>query len=135
MSQNLEITGTLIVKEETQSYGQSGFLKRKIVIETLDQYPQKIPIEFVQGKSDLPDPYNINEQVTVSYNLRGNEHNGNYYLSLQGWKIQRVPLTGGQAPPAQPELPNEPESPGPNDMKPSALATPLPAEQDDDVPF
>lgn len=83
-----EIKGKIILKGETETFGANNFRKRLLVIETNEQYPQKIPVEFVQDKCNLIDNYQLNQNVTISINLKGNEYNGKYYVSLQGWKIQ-----------------------------------------------
>lgn len=127
----MTVEGKLIVKGESQTFGNNGFVKRQIVIETNEQYPQKIPIDFVQGKSDLPDPYSLGESLIVSVNIRGNEYQGKYFLSAQGWKIERVPLSADQqAQPQAQQLPNEPVMPGPNEAVQNTQE-----EEDIDLPF
>jgi len=85
----MELQGKIIVLNDTETVGSNGFEKRLIVIESDEQYPQKIPVDFVQGKVNLLDDFLIGESVKISVNVRGNEYNGKYYVSLQGWKIER----------------------------------------------
>ena len=48
-SYKMELTGELIVKGETKTFGSNGFQKREFVIKTDDdQYPQTIKIELIQ---------------------------------------------------------------------------------------
>lgn len=104
----MEIKGTIHLIEETKSYGNNGFQKRLFVVKTLDEYPQMIPIEFVKDKCSVLDGYMEGQEVTVSTNLRGNEHNGKYYLNLQAWKMEGTPLGNAQpesAPQSAPETP------------------------------
>ncbi len=88
----MELTGKLIYVAETQQISEK-FSKRDFVIETLEQYPQQIKFELHQDRTDLIDPYKIDEVITVSFNLRGRSYedkNGltQYSNTLQTWKIQ-----------------------------------------------
>jgi hypothetical protein len=84
----MEIKGRIHLIGKTESLGKDGtFLKRTMVIETPEQYPQKLAVEFIKDKTDLLDKYMVGQDVTVSVNLRGSEYNGRFYVSLQGWKI------------------------------------------------
>tara|TARA_R110000782_G_scaffold9407_1_gene30307 strand:- start:412 stop:753 length:342 start_codon:yes stop_codon:yes gene_type:complete len=96
----MEITGTIKVIGQTQEVGSNGFKKRPLVVTTSEQYPQDIPLDFVQDKVSLLDAFSVGESVKVGINLRGNEHNGKYYLNAQGWKIEKVGES--QAPQAAP---------------------------------
>lgn len=82
----MEVTGRIKLIGETQSF-DSGFTKREIVITTSEQYPQDIKIEFVKDKTSILDSYKVGQDVKVGINLRGNEYNEKYYVSLNGWKI------------------------------------------------
>ncbi len=86
----MEITGQILVKEETKEVGTKGFKKRLVVIETDEQYSQKVPIDFVQDKTSILDKYKVGDNVRVSINVRGNEYNGKYYVNLQGWRIEAI---------------------------------------------
>ena len=96
----MTLTGQILVICQTESVGTNNFKKRLLVVETEEQYKQKIPIEFVQDKCDLLDKYQVCQKVTVSINLRGNEYNGKYYASVQGWRIEgsvnEVPVNNAQ---------------------------------------
>lgn len=82
-----EIKGKIIVIGKTQTIGAKDFLKREIVIETEEKYPQKIKVDFTQGACDLLDKVNVGEIATISVNIRGTEYQGKYYVNLVGWKI------------------------------------------------
>jgi hypothetical protein len=49
----MELNGTIKNIGQTQEIGSNGFRKRELVIETFEQYPQTILVEFVQDKCDL----------------------------------------------------------------------------------
>ena len=48
----MEVTGKIKMIGETQTFGSNGFRKREVVVNTEEQYPQSIMIEFVQDKCD-----------------------------------------------------------------------------------
>jgi len=86
-----EITGKIIHIGQTETVGSAGtFKKRLLVVETDEQYSQKIPVDFVQDKTSILDNYNIGNEVKVGINIRGNEYNGKYYCSLNGWRIEKL---------------------------------------------
>jgi single-strand DNA-binding protein len=86
-----EVSGKLKVKMETQTFS-SGFAKREFVVTTAEQYPQDIKLELVKDKCSLMDKFKVGQEVTVSFNLRGNfyEPKNAYYNSLQAWKIEAL---------------------------------------------
>ena len=84
--ETLELKGTIKVINETQVY-DSGFQKREFVITTEGEYPQHIKLEFVKDKCKLLDSYGVGQPVKVSFNVKGNEYNGKYYVKLEAWKI------------------------------------------------
>ena len=86
----MEIKGSVKVIGETIEVGSKGFKKRQLVVSTEEQYVQHIPMDFVQDKTGLLDGYSIGDSVTVGVNVRGNEYNDKYYVSLQGWKIEKA---------------------------------------------
>jgi hypothetical protein len=83
------ITGTIKIIFPTESY-PSGFSKREFVVTTKEQYPQDVKLEVVKDKTALLDSFSEGQEVTVHFNVRGNEYQGKYYVSLQGWKIEKV---------------------------------------------
>lgn len=91
MSASTEVSGQVIEIRDTEHVGSNDFKKRLLVVETEGEYPQKIPIEFVQAKTELLDKFSVGDRVIVSVNIRGVEYEKNmevnYFLSLQGWRI------------------------------------------------
>lgn len=78
-----------------ETFGANGFRKRELIIQTVEEYPQFIKLEFVQGNVDLLNNIAEGENVKVNYNLRGREHTNeageyNVFNSIVGWKIQNV---------------------------------------------
>ena len=88
----MEVIGSIIEIGETKTLGTKGFRKRELVVETDEQYPQKILLEFVQDKCDLLDKFKKGNNVKVGINLRGREWvnpqgETKYFNSIQGWNI------------------------------------------------
>ncbi len=72
----------------TQSF-PSGFSKREFVVTTAhDKYPQDIKFEVVKDKCPVLDDFNLGQDVQVSFDIRGNEYNGKYFVNLACWKLQ-----------------------------------------------
>lgn len=91
----MNITGNIKLIGETKEFGSNGFKKRELVIETDDQYPQTILIEFVQKMTGVLNKYSEGQAVDISINLRGREWvnpegETKYFNSIQGWKIEEV---------------------------------------------
>ena len=84
----LKINGKLKQLMDLQSW-DSGFSKREFVITTNEQYPQDIKLECIKDKTSLLNGINPGEDIEVSFNLRGNEYNGKFYVNLQAWKITK----------------------------------------------
>jgi hypothetical protein len=95
---SLEIKGKIKVINPTETFG-SGFTKREFVITTAEQYPQDVKFEVVKDKCSKLDSYRVGQEVAVQFNVRGNEYNGKYYVSLQAWTI--VSLKEAHAPTSQ----------------------------------
>jgi glucan biosynthesis protein len=86
----MEITGNikLILDTETgTSKAGKEWAKRQLVVTTTEQYPQDIAIDFLGDKITQLNKFQVGNPVTVSINIRGNEYNGKYYNSINGWKV------------------------------------------------
>ena len=101
-----EIEGTIKVILDTQTFG-SGFTKREFVVTTDEKYPQDVKLETIKDKTSLLDRFSEGQRVKASFNIRGNEHNGRYYVNLQAWKIFPADA-GGQGGGDQPPLSEPP---------------------------
>jgi len=128
MSTTYELTGTVHRISETQTFA-SGFTKREFIVETADEkYPQTIKLEAVKDGCAKLDPYREGDDITVSFNLRGNEYNGKYYVSLQAWKIEGDPSGAGQKPAERPQQRSMPPAPAMAAMDDSL-------DEDSEIPF
>ena len=106
------------------------FSKREFVVsDTSSQYPQDILFQATQDKCSLLDGFQQNDQVEVSFNLRGREWinpqgEAKYFNSIQGWRIEKL---AAQAPAG-----NVPPMPAADAFEP---ATNFNEEEHDDLPF
>jgi len=92
------ISGTVKEIFPTQTF-DSGFSKREFVVTTEeDKYPQDIVFECLKDKTTMVDELNKGDAVTVSFDIRGREWKGRYFVNLAAWKIENK--AGGGADPA-----------------------------------
>ncbi len=92
----LEIQGKLIEVFDEQKISDS-FKKREFVLETNENnFTEQIKFELVQDRTDLIDPYQIGEDVKVSFNLKGRKWNDKYFVNVQAWRIERLSGQTGQ---------------------------------------
>lgn len=116
----------------TQSF-PSGFSKREFVVTTAhDKYPQDIKFEIVKDKCPLLDSFEPGQDVQVSFDIRGNEYNGKYFVNLACWKIQAADGSpqgsgGGE--------PSRRQSPAAASSEPSAADLRSDSDFDDESPF
>ncbi len=129
-----EAKGSMKWIGDTQSFA-SGFTKREFVVTTAhDKYPQDIKFEVVKDKCPILDQYPVGADVTVFFDIRGNEYNGKYYVNLACWKLQGA----GESSDSKTERRASPSS----SNSPSRQSEPTAADlrnesnfDDDDVPF
>lgn len=93
MSEKIDVKGTVETILEIQEFA-SGFKKQTLVINTGGKYPQMVAIDFAKEKIELLASLVKGQEVTVGVNIRGNEYNGKYYVSLAGWKVDAGSVTG-----------------------------------------
>ena len=99
----MELQGTIKKLTELQTF-PSGFQKRELILQTEEQYPQPISIEFLQDKIGLLDTVNEGEQVKIGINIRGREWTSpqnevKYFNSIVGWRIEKI--SGSSVEPTQ----------------------------------
>lgn len=98
----MNITGILKVKKDEEVVNEK-FKKREFVItDNSSQYPQHISFQLTQARCELLDPFQIGQEITVHFNLRGREWASpsgevKYFNSLEAWKLDG---NGGAAAPS-----------------------------------
>jgi len=126
-----EVAGKIKVINAAQSFA-SGFTKREFVVTTAaDKYPQDLKFEVVKDKCALLDSFKVGQEVQVSFDIRGNEYNGKYFVNLSAWKIQAADGSSAPSRPAGAPAKSQVASSAEPDM--SDLRND--DDFDDDVPF
>jgi hypothetical protein len=99
----LEIMNTVQIKET--------FRKREFVVEHAPnpQYPSPIMFEMVQDRCEQLDGFNVNDQVTVHFDLRGRRWQSpdgrvKYFNTLQAWRLDAAAPAGPAAPDGPPDF-------------------------------
>ena len=134
---SFEIKGKIKVLFDRQDF-PSGFFKRDFVITTNDQYPQDIKFGALKERVEQLDGLSVDDEVTVKFDIRGREYNGNYYVDLNAWRIERAASyqpsqVGDQADQSSPA----PETNVTSAPLPEVAAVELSpsSDSDDDLPF
>ena len=107
----LKLTGKIVAIMDVQVL-KNDFSKREFVIETDDQYPQMVKLEFTQAKCSVLDTEKVGNQVTVSFNVRGNKWTNKdgkdvYFVSLNAWRLESAGGTDTFAAAAEPPADGE----------------------------
>jgi single-strand DNA-binding protein len=102
-----ELTGKVKVVLEPMSF-PSGFTKREFVVTTEeDRFPQDIKFGCIKEKIALLDGVKPGQRVTVSFDIRGNESKGRYFVDLAAWRIAAPKANGNAADDDGPPLAEE----------------------------
>jgi len=129
-----KLSGTLKVKNDTVQVSEK-FSKREFVLtDASSMYPQDIMFQLTQDKCSLIDAANVNDQIEVSFNLRGREWTSpagevKYFNTLEAWRIEKV--GAGQPQGGMPQGGPSAMNLDPIQSNPASTA----ASDDDDLPF
>lgn len=116
-----ELTGKLIEKFEVNQISDS-FKKRDFIVETIEntsgrEFTEHIKFQLTQDRCNLIDQIELNENIKVSFNIRGRkwekEGNVSYFTNLEAWRIEKSGDTVDQElppPPEDDEIPPLPEN-------------------------
>jgi len=123
---SFEITGKVIEKYSTVQVNDR-FKKREFVIEKTEsnggmEFTDHIKFQLTQDRCNLIDSIELNDEVKVNFNIRGNkwERDGkvNYFTNLDAWRIEKFQADqsdfGNTPPPSLDDIP--PESDEPDDL-------------------
>ncbi len=126
-----ELTGRLVEKYNEQKVKDS-FRKREFVVETREskndrEFIEAIKFQLTQDKCALLDNVNLNEDVKITFNLRGRRYEKDgkvsYFTNLEAWRVDS--LSKGNSAPAS----SQQQSSQPMEQVASNSAP------DDDLPF
>lgn len=134
----MELSGKIIQKlplqsGESKSSGKPWQLQG-YVLETQEQYPRKVHFEVFGEQRIKDNPCEIDDIVTISYDIESREFNGRWYTSIRAWKIQQGVVDSAAQPAAQPAPAAQPmaqpmAAPNVDTFDPAA------GESTDDLPF
>lgn len=138
----MDISGKIIQKLPLQS-GESKttgkpWQVQAYVLETQEQFPRKVHFEIFGEQRIKDNPCEIDDIVTVSFDIESREFSGRWYTSIRAWKVQQGVVDAT----AQAAAPQEAAAPAAQPMpQPAAAANvetfdPTPSgESTDDLPF
>jgi hypothetical protein len=93
----MEITGKIIqVLPEQSGVSKTSGKEWKLqayVLETQEQYPRKVHFEIFGDDRIKSNQCNIDDMVTVSFDIESREFNGRWYTSIRAWRIVDAALT------------------------------------------
>ena len=116
----MEVVGKIIqVLPLQEGVGKNGnpWKLQGYVLETFDQYPRKVHFEVFGEDRIKNNPCDIDQVVTVSFDIESREFNGRWYTSIRAWRIQQgdttqaaagAPATTQAAPATAAQAPVEP---------------------------
>jgi hypothetical protein len=122
-----EIIGKLVAKYDSVQRTET-FKTREFVIEKSDDIGGRtvtnyVKFQCVQDKTQMPDRFNLGEEVKVSFNLKGSkwvkDGRENYITNLDAWRMESI----------------KPGSQAGNDVPPDFIADSAPGDLVDDLPF
>ncbi len=100
-----EIIGKLVSKMPVIQRSET-FKTREFVIEKSEEVNGRtllnyVKFQCVQDKTQLPDKYNIGDEVKVYFNIRGTkwmkDGKENFITNLDAWRLEAVKLGGTEA--------------------------------------
>ena len=116
-----ELTGILIHKGTIQLISDK-FRKREFVIQKREikqnqEFTDYVKFQLTQDRCDLIDPFEINDNIRISFNIKGNrwekDGNVNYFTNLDAWRIEKTEEDIGEIlpppPPPENDIPPTPE--------------------------
>jgi hypothetical protein len=93
----MEITGKIIqvLPEQGGVSKTSGkeWRLQAYVLETQEQYPKKVHFEIFGDDRIKSNQCNIDDIVTVSFDIESREFNGRWYTSIRAWRVVDAELT------------------------------------------
>ena len=92
----MDVVGKIIqVLPAQEGIGRNGnpWKVQPYVLETLDQYPRKVHFEVFGEDRIKQNPCDVDQLVTVSFDIESREFNGRWYTSIRAWRIQQGDMT------------------------------------------
>ena len=130
-----KLTGTVKVLNSTVQVSEKFSKREFVVTDTSSMYPQDISFQATQDKCAMLDGIQPNDQVEVSFNIRGREWTSpqgevKYFNSLEAWRIEKVG-EGNAMPAGGPSA----MSLGSDPIHAATTSAVASNEEEDDLPF
>ncbi len=132
----MEVSGKIIQMLPLQEgIGRNGnpWKVQSAILETQEQYPRKVCFEVFGEDRIKNNPFNVDDVVTISFDIESREFNGRWYTSIRAYRVQQgLPEQAPAAAPAAPTV-----APAPADA-PAANTEPFdasPSDESTDLPF
>jgi len=122
----MEVVGKIIqVLPAQEGVGRNGnpWKVQPYVLETLDQYPRKVHFEVFGEDRIKQNPCEIDQLVTVSFDIESREFNGRWYTSIRAWRIQQGDTTQAAQPAVAP-VAAAPATPAAQPAQPASAVAP-----------
>jgi len=100
-----KITQVLPAQEGISKSTGNPWKIQSYVMETIEQYPRKVCFEIFGEDRIKNNPCNVDDVVTVSFDIESREFNGRWYTSIRAFRVQQGDTTGNTAPVAAPSQP------------------------------
>jgi len=88
----MDIVGKIIqVLPLQEGVGKTGnpWKVQSYVLETQEQYPRKVCFEIFGEDRIKNNTCNVDDVVTVSFDIESREYNGRWYTSIRAWRVQQ----------------------------------------------
>jgi hypothetical protein len=137
----MEIVGKVIqvlpLQQGTSTRTGNPWTIKTFILETQENYPRKVAIEIFGDQRIADNPAEVDQVVTVSFDLESREFSGRWYTSVRAWKVLQGVQTTQAAAPVQPVSPAAPAAPTEAPAEPVTNTFDAVAAQGDDtdLPF
>ena len=133
----MEVSGKIIqvlpLQQGTSAKTGNPWQVQAYVLETQEQYPKKVHFEVFGEDRIKANPCQIDDLVTVSFDIESREFNGRWYTSIRAWKVQQGIVTPEAA--AQPSQPATPQPAVGNVQTFDQVVSEAPIDEGTDLPF
>ena len=136
----MEIVGRIIqvlpAQEGVSKNTGNPWKIQSYVLETQEQYPRKVCFEIFGEDKIKNNPCQLDDLVTVSFDIESREFNGRWYTSIRAWRVQQGDTTAAPAAPAAQAAPEQPAA-QPMGGNPNVQTFDATAQDDEgtDLPF
>ena len=89
------IKGEIKFVDEVREYGNNGFRKHQVVVETGDgKWDNPVPVEFIKDAIEKSQGLQVGDKVSIDARINGREWTGTdgvtkWFTSINGYKIKK----------------------------------------------